>query len=215
MVDEAVSYLNSSAWRRDHFIEGIYHSSLKAGTHFELHFTNDKDLKTRVTLFRPQAPPIAVKQLPLNTDEKVNIILPLAGRESTFKIFLSYFEPLLVKSGNSIFLTIVYFGETLAGMMTHFQPFILRHKYRSYHIEHVKDRNFSRGFALDTGIRWWNKRSDPLVFLCDVDVIFNDKFLDRCKANAERKQRVYYPVVFSLYNPEVSNSLKASQLEIV
>ena len=196
--------MNSSQWRRDHFTEGIYHSSPSIGTHYELYFSNDKNLKTRVTLFRPQAPPVSVKQDPIRPVEKVNIILPLAGRSSTFKVFLAYFEPLLVKLGSNIFLTIVYFGNTVTDMMSHLQPFIIKHKFRSYHIEHVKDRNFSRGYALDTGIRWWNKRTDPLVFLCDVDVVVNEQFLDRCKANTERGQRVYYPIVFSLYNPQVS-----------
>ena len=131
--------MNSSQWRRDHFTNGIYHSSPSIGTHYELYFSNDKNLKTRVTLFRPQAPPVSVKQDPIRPVEKVNIILPLAGRSSAFKVFLAYFEPLLVKLGSNIFLTMVYFGNSVTDMMSHIQPFIIKHKFRSYHIEHVKE----------------------------------------------------------------------------
>lgn len=204
VIDEAVLLLNSSQWRRDHFVEGLYQSSDTIGTHYEVYFANDKNEKRRVTLFRPQAPPVPLSHESVPYGDKLNIIVPLYGRTDAFRLFLSNFEPILVTMKYKIYLTIVYFGASAKDLMSTFQSFILKHKYRSYHIELVPNRNFSRGYALDKGIRSWKGKLDPLVFLCDVDIIFKKDFIDRCRSYPERKRRIYYPMVFSLYNPEVS-----------
>ena len=206
VVDEAVLILNNISWRRDHFTEGIYHTAETIGTHYELYFINDRLAKKRVTLFRPQAPVISVHQEFVSDNQLFNLILPLYQRADTFKLFLANFENLIGRLSYKIFLTIVYFGNSVKELMTVFQPFLIKHRYRSYHIEHVTNRTFSRGYALDIGIQHWKGRGDPLLFLCDVDVIFNEEFLNRCQRYTEKQNRVYYPVVFSLYNPEVSDS---------
>lgn len=203
VIDEAVLLLNSSAWRRDHFIEGLYQTSDTIGTHYELYFVNDKNNKKRVTLFQPDTPPIAISHTNVDHAQKLNIIVPLMGRLDSFKLFLDYFETILTTSATKLYLTVVYFGDSINILSLMFQSFVLKRKYRLHHIEHVKDRNFSRGYALDVGIRAWKARDDPIIFLCDVDVLFTSSFIDRCLSYPKRKERVFYPVVFSLYNPKV------------
>lgn len=67
--------------------------------------------------------------------------------------------------------------------------------------------NFSRGLALELGSSQLHNNS--LLFFCDVDLIFSGDALQRCRDNAVQGRQVYFPVVFSQYNPKIVYSEKA------
>ncbi|XP_054166059.1 chondroitin sulfate N-acetylgalactosaminyltransferase 1-like [Oppia nitens] len=70
------------------------------------------------------------------------------------------------------------------------------------HLSNISE-DFSRAKALHLGAEICCKNSS-LLFFCDVDLLFTNKFLERCRLNASKGKKVYYPILFSLYNPKYS-----------
>jgi len=207
-INSAIRSLNANMtnlpWNTDHLQEGIYHTIDAVGTQYEMYFFNKTHLE-RVSVFRPLGPASIVRRDSIQLKNKINIILPLtADRLSTLRTFLENYGKIISRREN-LYLTIVFYGKSSDELTILFSRFAREHQYRNYIVKHVPDRNFSRGYALDHGIRAWRGRSDVITFLCDVDIHFNMEFLERCSANTEPGKRVYYPIVFSLYNPEVSD----------
>jgi len=61
------------------------------------------------------------------------------------------------------------------------------------------DRDFSRGIALETGISQCSE--GDLLFVIDVDMVFTANVIRTAHLNAIQGRQVYFPVIFSQYNP--------------
>lgn len=193
------------------FKEGLYRTEPSMGTHYELFFKNldspDESGYQTVMISRPFGPLHLVNSETVSPKkETINVILPLAGRTDKFQGFMDRFVRVCIHNDKHVFLTVVYFGTPGLNDVKN----ILGKVSKKYHFKNMKlvtlNEGFSRGRGLQVGSQSWTK-GDVLLFLCDVDIVFNNEFLDRCRLNAERGKKVYYPMVFSLYNPTVVYSL--------
>ena len=61
--------------------------------------------------------------------------------------------------------------------------------------------DFSRGLALTKGTEKFNE-NDLILFL-DVDMDFTSEIINQCRSNAKQDKRVWFPIVWSQYDPEV------------
>ena len=174
----------------DDFVEGIYRTEPSLGSHYDLVF-RDLDNQTignyfKVVLTRSFAPMQLVATHSINAKkETVNLILPLSGRTDKFQGFLNRFARVCIKGDKNVFLTVVYFGTEGLNEVKNLMGQISK-QYRFKNMKLVTlNENFSRGRGLQVGAQSWLD-GDVLMFLCDVDIVFNMEFLDRCRLNAER-----------------------------
>ncbi|XP_069680089.1 chondroitin sulfate N-acetylgalactosaminyltransferase 2 isoform X3 [Periplaneta americana] len=187
---------------------------------------------TKVILMRPFAPlqTISTETLPVAKDkELIHIILPLSGRTATFQSFMDKFVKIALKNDRRVHLTVVYFGEEGLAEARGIMSRVLMTKNSGGNSNNLRllalNETFSRGKGLRVGAeRDWDQQGlsnsplssrhngDVLLFMCDVDVVFSARFLDRCRWNTEPGRKVYYPVVFSLYNPHVVYTLQGKEV---
>lgn len=134
----------------------------------------------------------------------IHFILPLSGRYDIFERFLRNYEEVCIKKGEKTKLIVVLFphkkeesfNKTL-NLVSH-----LKYKFPSAAINVIKNSgNFSRAKALEIGVN--TLRNEDLMFFIDVDIVFTRSALIRIRLNTVINLRIYFPVVFSQYDPNV------------
>uniref|UniRef100_A0A3B3V9Z4 Hexosyltransferase n=1 Tax=Poecilia latipinna TaxID=48699 RepID=A0A3B3V9Z4_9TELE len=200
VLEAALHSLNTASSRQDNrvaFISsplGISRTERDKGTLYELTFRGEASHEfRRLVLFRPFGPLMKVKNERMDTtDVMINIIVPLSRRADKFKQFMHNFREVCVRQDGRVHLTVVYFGkEQMSEVRTKFS--------QNYTLLQL-DEEFSRGRGLDVGARAW-KGGNVLLFFCDVDIYFTADFLNTCRLNTQPGKKVFYPVLFSQYNP--------------
>lgn len=151
--------------------------------------------------------PIALRSN-LNQDRKyVNFILPLSGRYNTFKRFLKVYEEICINEQELTRLVVIlYKNKETAEDFQNSINLIIRMKdyYPNFEINYkIINEKFSRGRALQLGADTFS--NEELLFFVDVDIVFNHKSLLRIRQNTIRNQKIYFPIVFSLYNLKFQN----------
>ncbi|XP_025006176.1 chondroitin sulfate N-acetylgalactosaminyltransferase 1 isoform X1 [Gallus gallus] len=213
VIELAVGNLNSlegdsntkhRVYATSDFVEGIYRTEKDKGTLYELTFKGDtKHQFKKVVLFRPFGPVMKVKNENVNmADTLINVIVPLAKRASKFRQFMQNFREMGIQQDGRIHLTVVYFGKEQVNEVKS----ILENTSKATNFKNFTfiqlNEEFSRGKGLDIGARVW-KGSNVVLFFCDVDIYFTAEFLNSCRLNTQPGKKVFYPVLFSQYNPSI------------
>ncbi|NWQ81785.1 CGAT1 acetylgalactosaminyltransferase, partial [Columbina picui] len=186
------------------FVEGIYRTEKDKGTLYELTFKGDtKHQFKKIVLFRPFGPVMKVKNENINmADTLINVIVPLAKRASKFRQFMQNFREMGIQQDGRIHLTVVYFGkEQMSEVKSILENTSKSANFKNFTFVQLNEE-FSRGKGLDVGARVW-KGNNVVLFFCDVDIYFTAEFLNSCRLNTQPGKKVFYPVLFSQYNPSI------------
>ncbi|GAB6032439.1 Chondroitin sulfate synthase 1 [Chamberlinius hualienensis] len=142
-------------------------------------------------------------------DKRINFILPLSGRWTVFQRFMENFEEVCIKHPKfEVTLTVILFPSTHSDSLlnnatcTNVKLLLnnLMTKYGVKHLE-VEERSgsFSRAVALEVGASRFGL--DDLLLFVDVDMHFDHFFLHRVCSNTIFGKQIYFPIVFSQYDP--------------
>ena len=139
-----------------------------------------------------------------NTLPFVHFLVPLEGRLETFRRFMKNFEEVCLKQILRVKLVIAYSSSFFSPREHKAVLEEYQYKYPLADLIWIDVAgNFSRGVALSLAAAKLNKTD--LFFLCDVDLVFTREFLDRCRINTVLGQQVYFPIMFSQFDPDLSD----------
>ncbi|XP_013192040.1 chondroitin sulfate synthase 1 [Amyelois transitella] len=140
-------------------------------------------------------------------DRRIYFILPLLGRQETFSRFMKNYEEIVLKSNEVVTLIVVLYLDGKNPLDYRNSESLINYYTETYGKEikvvNMGSTTFSRGAALTEGLKMCS--SDDLVFFIDVDMMFNFITLRRIRINTIKYNQVYFPIVFSEYNPDVVN----------
>ncbi|XP_060526080.1 chondroitin sulfate synthase 1 isoform X2 [Cylas formicarius] len=134
----------------------------------------------------------------------INLLLPLSGRHDTFVRFLDRYVGVCVAEGEPTRLhVIVYAGDDYDATVESIRRTRSEHGLDDDALALVEGgaEPFARGAALQKAVD--RLRDDDLMLFVDVDMAFDRKSLDKMRRNAVRGLSVYFPIVYSLYNPKL------------
>lgn len=204
-LETTISQLGLKTARYEDFISGTVRTESDRGTQYQLLF-NDGETNTikKLELFRPFAPLQHVETKTIDMQSRINFIMPLSGRIDMFKQFLKNF----IANGDNenVHLTIAYFGDSTE-IKSLLETYKLDLGFSSWKIIELKGE-FNRGRALNAGAESMRSDDDLMLFI-DVDIGFTKSIFNVCRSYPEKSKSVYFPIVFSLYNPS-SNFIRKS-----
>jgi len=202
-IEHGINSLTQQTGRKfsvSDFLEGIYRVVPSIGTQYELYF-RDNTQYHKVIIVLPNLLPFVIgdETIPVQKDT-VHVVVALSQRVDSFQKFLQRFRKLVIQD-NNVDLTVVYFGRIgLKKVQLLVRNFNTDLNSDKVHLLTTSDK-FSRGHGLKIGAD--SLQNNSLLFMCDVDIVFTGSFLERCRLHTSLGQSVYYPIVFSLYNPSV------------
>lgn len=134
----------------------------------------------------------------------INFILPLSGRFEIFQRFLNNYEDICLTVDEKTSLLVVLYQSKDENSFNKTIDLIerLKHRYRSASVDVLPvPGEFSRARALHVGAS--KLQPEDLMLFIDVDIVFTSSALNRIRLNTLPGRRLYFPIVFSQYNPQV------------
>ena len=138
------------------------------------------------------------------SNARINVITPISGRNNILKTFLDRWESEISKYDENVSLTFVVmegknnqgqFNEVFSAVRT------IKTKYPSQPINVLKTKHFfQKAYALQKGAATFG--AEALLFFLDIDCSISRSTFHEIRMNTIPSKQVYFPVVFSMYNPK-------------
>ena len=139
---------------------------------------------------------------------KVNFVIPTPSISRAFQRFMISFEnSFLARKPSELvgLLVILYsdgkflnYGKDTFAVITLMD--LYKKKYPQADLRLISTRRpYSRKESIELASKEYP--TFELLFLADIHIDFSQQFLERCRMNAQENQQVYFPAVFSPYNP--------------
>lgn len=138
----------------------------------------------------------------------INFIMPLTGRWEIFLRFMQNYENVCLKRNENTKLVIVLFeNEDINPKQSYLIQDLFNSLRKKYNLKNedsalnlvIRKEKFSRSIGCELGAATF--KENDLMFFVDVDIAFSEEFLLRARLNTIQHKQVYYPIVFSEYDP--------------
>lgn len=155
-------------------------------------------IQRRFSFLRPLSLHYEILPSKNSINEAVNLVVPVTKVNDRLGEFLKMYEQVALISGQRTHLVLVTYTESDQKYCKSKISYYTK-KYPSSRFTIVQgEGDFARAKALDKGISVLD--NNDLIFISDVDMEFDEQFLERCRLNTIQGQQVYYPEVFKMYN---------------
>ncbi|XP_026809414.1 LOW QUALITY PROTEIN: chondroitin sulfate synthase 1-like [Rhopalosiphum maidis] len=154
-------------------------------------------------MVRVEGPP--AKRRPDSQAKTVHFVLPLFNRLTTFARFVDNYESVCLANDERVTLTVVPYGKATAdGAAAEVAQLAARHPGARLTVLPDAGGPFARAAALHAGaVHAAGPPPDDLLFFVDVDMLWTAATVDRVRLNTVRGRTVYFPIVYSEYDPVV------------
>ena len=148
-----------------------------------------------------------------NSNERINFIVPLYGKIEAFRRFIKTFEETCLKTGENVSLMLTFFKtgrndvdfKEVKQTINH-----LKQRYPSHELHLLAlIGQFQRAVALQKASAEFS--NNTLLFLLDIDISIEQGLLYRIRKNTQQGKQVYFPIMFSQYDPEIVKALQSSK----
>ncbi|XP_050293932.1 chondroitin sulfate synthase 1 [Anthonomus grandis grandis] len=161
-------------------------------------------------------PPLLSFSSETSSEPLIHLLLPLSGRYETFVRFLHMYEEICIQNWEKTHLIIILFHtkdqpEEFNNTVKLVESVNDKIKngfsgaYKNHQIidviEFGLNSSFARGVALQRAVDTLQD-SDLMLFI-DVDIAYDRTFLQRVRKNTVLGKSVYFPILYSLFNPKL------------
>ncbi|RWS10829.1 chondroitin sulfate synthase 1-like protein [Dinothrombium tinctorium] len=158
---------------------------------------------------------VETREVPITTKNQiVNVIVPLSGRLQPFKRFIDNFLYIYAEDP-FLTLAIVLFPDANESQFELQETKRIINKLTEAGIPLKFAQlggHFARAAGLQRGSSLFEK--DDLLFFVDVDMHLQSELFQNVRLNTIKGKQVYYPIVFSQYNPRFSSLSSRDKISI-